>query len=144
LNQNGNSRIGHRSRDRRRGPLDLSLLDRSTAMSARIAAPLLRIPPFPNAARRHLAQPDPDAAIGVSDVEVDRIAAALAKARVGGTYWAAQPPVPGTPYTLLRLADPDIRAETIDDLVGERLVVSWTGLKRHRKVPREGRRNSTS
>ena len=94
-------------------------------MTAPIAAPLLRIPPFPNAAGRSLAQPDRDAGFRLSDEEVDRIAAALAEAKVGGTYWASQPPIPDIPYTLVHLRDPDVRAEAITSLRGERPIVSW-------------------
>ena len=94
-------------------------------MTAPAAFPLLRIPPFPNSAAQPFVRSSCDGETCLSDEEADRISAALAKARVGGTYWGAQPTVPGARYTLVRLADPIARAEAISGLRGQRPVVSW-------------------
>ena len=82
-------------------------------MTAPAAVPLLRIPPFPNATCDPLARPGSDGAIRLSDGELDEIAAAIAQAKVGGTYWASQPPLPDAPYTLLRIADRETLARMI-------------------------------
>lgn len=93
-----------------------------------MTAPLLRIPPFPNATRHSLAYPDLDAGLRSSDAEVDRISSALAEAKVGGTYWGGQPPTPERHYRLVRLADPAVRADAITRLRGDYPVVSWVKL----------------
>ena len=97
-----------------------------------MTAPLLRIPPFPNALGQSLARPDLDTGLRLSDEEVDRISSALAEAKVGGTYWGAQPPMPDMPYSLVRLADPDVRADAITRLHCGRPVVSWVDSARRR------------
>lgn len=95
-------------------------------MTALAAVPLLRIPPFPNAAVGQLIRTAGDGARALSDGEIEDIAAALAEAKVGGTYWAAQPPLPDAPYTLLRIADPDVRARAIAAIDSRRPILLWS------------------
>lgn len=94
-------------------------------MTAPVTTPLLRTPPFPNAAGHALVRPGRYGAPRLSDEEVDAIAAVLAEARVGGTYWASQPDLPIAPYTLVRLADPTDRDRVISNLRGERPILWW-------------------
>jgi capsular polysaccharide export protein len=90
-----------------------------------VILPLLRIPPFPNAPTRALAQPGAREGARLADDEVNRIAAAIAEAKVGGTFWGSQPPVPDIPYTLVRVADAGARLDVISS-AGDRPTVVWT------------------
>jgi len=103
----------------------MSSVDSYLHRSANMTAPLLRIPPFPNAPRQSLAQPGLDTGLRLSDEELDGISHALAKAKVGGTYWGEQPPLPPLPYILIKVADPDVQADAITRLRPDRPVVSW-------------------
>ena len=94
-------------------------------MTAPAAHPLLRIPPFPGAGGQRLARADLSGGASLSDAEVDRIGVAFAEAKVGGTYWASQPPIPDVPFTLVRLTDPTVRAEVISSFGRERPIVLW-------------------
>jgi capsular polysaccharide export protein len=87
--------------------------------------PLLRVPPFPGARCRSLVRPG---STGNADFEAAE--AAVAKARVGGTYWGAQPPLPNTPYNVVKIRDPEARAALIDRLGNERPVLSPDALAR--------------
>ena len=91
-----------------------------------MTAPLLRIPPFPNARGQSLAQPDPNMELRLSDEEVDQISYALARAKVGGTYWGGQPALPPSPYILTRLTDSNVRADIFSKLRRDLPVVSWS------------------
>jgi capsular polysaccharide export protein len=97
-------------------------------MTASADLPLLRIPPFPNAARQTLANPGPHRGTTLSDAEVDRLATALADTRVGGTYWASQPAIPPQRYALVRVANPQARAVAIAGVRGARPILSWLEL----------------
>ncbi len=68
-----------------------------------MAAPFLRIPPFPGHRAGPLA-----AAGGGSGEDVDALIAALADLRVGGAFWAAQPDLPAGRDVLLA---PDTQAQ---------------------------------
>lgn len=94
-------------------------------MTASASVSLLRIPPFPNAAAVPLSKPGSSSG-ELSDEDLDEAAMALAEARVGGTYWAAQHPFPHRPYTLLRIADPDLRERTVANLNNDRLILEWS------------------
>ncbi len=62
--------------------------------------PLLRIPPFPGA---HVAQAETaKAAASIPKLPVAEVLARLRAARVGGSYWAAQPPLLDREYLLVR------------------------------------------
>ncbi len=72
----------------------------------------LRIPPFPKARAAALAAVVP-AAQSVGDSELDRLIARVAELKVGGSYWAAQPTLPSSPYALVRVRDPAERSRQI-------------------------------
>ncbi len=95
-------------------------------MNALSSASLLRIPPFPNATEMALSMAGSDDRRHLSDGDLDEIAAAIVEARVGGTYWGAQHPLPDAPYTLMRIADPDLRHRTVTTLRDERLILEWS------------------
>jgi capsular polysaccharide export protein len=61
------------------------------------------MPPFPG------SQPRPFLRAGasepLSDAELDKAARAAARLKVGGTFWAAQPPLPGSGYRLVRVSN---------------------------------------
>lgn len=95
-------------------------------MTASASVPLLRIPPFPNAAAAVLSQPGFNDGARLPDEYLDEVAAAVVQAKVGGTYWAAQPSLPDTPYTLVRIADPDLRDRTIANLGEGRPILEWS------------------
>ncbi len=90
-----------------------------------MTVPLLRIPPFPSATVPPLAQSTSSGGAALTDIEVDRLITAIADAKVGGAYWAAQSPIPTTPYTLVRIAEQNARAETIASLGHARPIVLW-------------------
>lgn len=95
-------------------------------MNALASAPLLRIPPFPNTTAMPLSKSGSDGRGQMTDYHLDEISAAMVEARVGGTYWAAQLPLPAAPYTLVRIADPDLRRRTVAALGDERRILEWT------------------
>lgn len=57
--------------------------------------PFLRIPPFPGASLSHFVRS------GAGSLDIEAATAALRRLRVGGSYWAAQPPLPEK-YVLAR------------------------------------------
>lgn len=105
-------------------------------MTVSFAPPLLRAPPFPNSAVQPLARSGPDGGSRISDQEIDEIAAALARAKVGGSYWGSQPPLPDQPYTLVRVADRKARAQAIAESTAETPIVSWSQSALHAAGPR--------
>lgn len=84
---------------------------------------LLRIPPFPGAMTSNLARPAADVELGRGRVEalVDRIR----KARVGGTYWAAQPRLSAS-YVLARTPDALATAKRV---LSDAPIVLWSTQK---------------
>ncbi|QIL01442.1 capsule biosynthesis protein [Sphingomonas sinipercae] len=72
-------------------------------MAQPLTPPLLRIPPFPGARPPALVR---GAAIpgGAAGDSGEDLAALLKDARVGGTYWGAQPALPPAPYRLIATA----------------------------------------
>lgn len=71
------------------------------AVARRVKAePLLRIPPFPGA-RTKAFEPVPPGSAAAPPDELRRWADLLRQHRVGGTFWAAQPPLPDR-YLLVR------------------------------------------
>jgi hypothetical protein len=77
-------------------------------MSTGLLTSLFRMPPFPG------SQPRPFLRAGasepLSDAELDKAALAAARLKVGGTFWAAQPPLPGAGYRLVRVSSSDGRS----------------------------------
>ncbi|QNP46488.1 hypothetical protein H9L14_04860 [Sphingomonas sediminicola] len=84
---------------------------------------MLRIPPFPGAMTSNLARPAADVELGRGRVEalVDRIR----KARVGGTYWAAQPRLSAS-YVLARTPDALATAKRV---LSDAPIVLWSTQK---------------
>lgn len=104
-------------------PFDESGGGRGLRPSLRHGA-LLRIPPFPG------ARPGPLARRSSSVSSVDRqassdIITAMRSARVGGTYWAAQPPLPVAKYTLVRTSDCTRTAERLAKIEPDRPSLCW-------------------
>ena len=79
------------------------------------AQEFLRIPPFPGARVSRFAKAPS------SDFEVDRVAEALKRLRVGGSYWAAQPSLPDR-YVLVRSP---AAIDSARGLAGERPILVW-------------------
>ncbi|NUQ18935.1 MAG: capsule biosynthesis protein [Sphingomonas sp.] len=73
--------------------------------------PLLRVPPFPGAPPTALTVPESQSAPQLADEELDGLVASLCDTRVGGTYWAARPELPGSEYSLIRVAGDRARDE---------------------------------
>jgi len=65
---------------------------------------LLRVPPFPGSRPASFVRPT-DVDLEVDDDQIDWALREIASRRVGGTYWAARPPLPEGPYTLVRVRD---------------------------------------
>ncbi len=89
------------------------------------ALPLLRAPPFPYSkfapiARSAPAQPE------ISNMELNQAAKAIAKWRVGGSYWGAQPTLPPSPYILVGLRDDHERARLLEGLPSGSPIICWT------------------
>lgn len=85
--------------------------------------PILRIPPFPLARAADLCTPGK--ALPVTTGEIERLIATMARMRIGGTYWAAQPALPASPYTLLRVRDERRHRELIKALPAGASVCCW-------------------
>ena len=79
--------------------------------------PFLRVPPFPGAHLKTFER------ISRSGLDSERAAAEIKRARVGGTFWGAQPQLPDS-YVLVASADGIQAAERIAD---GRQIVRWTG-----------------
>ena len=75
----------------------------------------LRIPPFPRAKSKYFTKTTSAAASG------DSIAAAVRRARVGGTYWAAQPALPPN-YILVTSA---AAVRLANDIADQNPIVFW-------------------
>ncbi len=86
--------------------------------------PLYRVPPFPHAGHRLLMRPG-SAGSDLSDKQVDELMEATAAARVGGDYWADQPPLPDPPYTLVRVRDAAFRAKLQRSIDTDRKLLVW-------------------
>jgi len=56
----------------------------------------------------------------------------MARARVGGEYWASQPPLPQPPYTLIRVRDAERRSSLLSSLRSSDTLLCWTDA-----IPRE-------
>jgi capsular polysaccharide export protein len=84
-------------------------------MNAVQQQPFLRIPPFPGARSASFATMA-DGRETLDDRRVDQLIALVRELRVGGEYWASQPPVPEEPYTLVRVADREERARILEGL----------------------------
>lgn len=77
----------------------------------------LRIPPFPGARIRRFA-----AAASAADLDADSLIEEIRRARVGGTYWAAQPEMPAN-CVLVRS---NAALAVAQELAPDREVVLWT------------------
>jgi capsular polysaccharide export protein len=92
------------------------------AVMAAPAVPFLRVPPFPGARAATLAGPASDTRF--PDPELDWLIGRVREARVGGTYWGAQPPLSDEAYTLVRVGDPGERARHAEAAAGPILIWS--------------------
>jgi len=90
---------------------------RMPLISVKIAVgePFLRIPPFPGAKPQYFAP------MFSAEVSSDNIIAAVRQARVGGTYWAAQPALPPK-YTLVTSA---FAVEPSKEITAKHPIVLW-------------------
>jgi capsular polysaccharide export protein len=86
------------------------------------ALPFLRIPPFPGARTATLGGTAADTRL--PDPELDRLIGLIREARVGGAYWAAQPPLPDEAYTLVRVRDSCERPRQAEAGAGPMLIWS--------------------
>lgn len=83
---------------------------------SRFASPstsLLRVPPFPGARAAALATRSTDRQ-SITDEEVDRLIGRAASLKAVGSFWAAQPPLPAEPYSVVRVADREARKRAIE------------------------------
>jgi len=85
------------------------------SVGLRLSEPFLRIPPFPGAKIRRFADAGEAGPIPCDLIDE------LRRQRVGGTYWAAQPPL-GSDYVLIRSAG---ALEAARNLAGGRQIVLW-------------------
>lgn len=85
--------------------------------------PILRIPPFPGARVAGLCTPGK--ALAITSEEIEGLIVTMARIRVGGTFWAAQPALPVSPYILLRVRDERRRRELIKALPAGTSVCCW-------------------
>lgn len=86
----------------------------------------LRVPPFPGARPSTFAvQLEGEETRG--GAETDRLLSLVRELKVGGDYWASQPPMPEEPYTLVRISDNSERSRILTDLRSES-VICWTDL----------------
>ena len=85
----------------------------------------LRIPPFPGARPSTFAvQLEGEEAR--EDADTDRLLSLVRELKVGGDYWASQPPMPEEPYTLVRISDYSERSRILADLPSARSIACWT------------------
>jgi capsular polysaccharide export protein len=99
--------------------------------------PVLRIPPFPGA--RATALCVPGKALPVTAEEIDGLITTMARMRIGGTYWEAQPALPASPYILVRVRDERRCRELIKALPAGTSVCCWNTGNR----PRHGLSDQT-
>jgi capsular polysaccharide export protein len=101
----------------------LAVAKKSDSFRLRSAQPdFLRPPPFPGARDTSLVASDA-ASLDVDDAIVDGLMNRIAALRIGGSYWGAQPPLPGTSYAVVRIADPQSRADALLRIRGDRPVL---------------------
>lgn len=86
-----------------------------------VTEPLLRIPPFPGAQVKAFTSTGPGLASDLSSV-TEKLKL-MRNARVGGTFWGAQPELPQGDYLLVRTRDTAMRAEALGQGAGP--VVIW-------------------
>lgn len=81
-------------------------------MSSGTIQPFFRVPPFPGCRPTSFARPA-TAPNPLTEGDVEEFLEAVGQAKVGGAYWAAQPPLPDAPYRLIRVRDRARRRELI-------------------------------
>lgn len=87
--------------------------------AASVREPFLRVPPFPGARVHRLSQI-------TAKVDPSALMVKLRELRVGGTYWAAQPKLPGG-HVLVRSWD---AAKVVSELYPDRTIVLWSEVLR--------------
>ena len=93
-----------------------------------VSTDLLQTPPFPSAHPIALCRPATGHKSALTDGDVDALLAAIARARVGGTYWGAQPELPSASYLLIRVRDSTI--QEAHSAPGAQPQVHWTDAER--------------
>lgn len=91
----------------------------------------LRIPPFPGARPNALTRTASSPARELSDEQIDGLILAVARHRIGGSYWGAQPALPPAGYVLVRGED---RAECdglARSLRSDAAIFRWPGTDGH-------------
>ena len=85
---------------------------------------LLAVPPFPGSRPLSFGgSASTDTTVG--NAELDALIARVRELKVIGTYWAAQPPLPDSPYVLVKIRDPAKRAQCVREASSSGTVVSW-------------------
>ena len=79
--------------------------------------PFLRVPPFPGRRVNSLAQP------GIGQTDPDGLSDALVRARVGGTFWGAQPALPADGAIVLAPDSHQQQVEMTAALAGQQAIV---------------------
>lgn len=79
------------------------------------AASFLSVPPFPGSRSAALSQPGP-AQFPIANDDFDGLTGRIRELQVGGTYWAAQPKLPGPGLVLVRVRDSAERARIVAQL----------------------------
>ena len=89
-----------------------------------LVEPLLRVPPFPGSAPSVLGHTAPSRS-DIADAEVDQAIDAIARERVAGNFWGQQPPLPETPYILVRVRAEIPRSDILQALPDGHAVLLW-------------------
>lgn len=87
--------------------------------------PLLRVPPFPGSGANVLGRPAP-LRTDIAEAEVDQAIDAIARERVAGSFWGRQPPLPETPYTLVRIRAERTCSDILQALPDGLTIVLWS------------------
>ena len=98
--------------------------DPGTRPQARLRGPLLRVPPFPGSRATIFSRAAADAR-NPGDAETTEAIELIHHSRVGGTYWGAQPALPASTYTLVRVRDRDSREAALGDAATGDCILCW-------------------
>jgi len=88
-------------------------------------APLFRVAPFPASTEPAFSRLCVGQEWHATDAEIDKLLSVVRSLKVGGTYWGRQPPLPDTPYTLVRVRDLAERAKRVAQLPSGAAVITW-------------------
>jgi capsular polysaccharide export protein len=96
--------------------------------------PLLRVPPFPGSRPLPFFERAREP-VERTDSEWAEVIGMMAQNRVGGTYWAAQPPLPRSSYALVRVRSENERVEVAAEISKNTAVLAWADSTPRRPVP---------